>query len=364
MHSRFLSFAAFAAVPLLGVGLAAQGKLPRPLPHEVDVKTPRLPDPHKGMGEVVAFTGDPPAAPERRSDIDGPLADQLAAQQPAAPFATVVWSTASDGRTWASGATYKASFGTDGFTYVPFFGADAPRNYPVRFVLRRVEVGGRDLAFDAGPVAPERTGDRVVFRRGPVQEVYDAGPRGVEQSFVVDGALPGDVVVEIDVEGDLVEDESLPGIQFGNALGRVEYGDAFVVDGGRKLPIHSTYAAGSIRLHVPASQRTAAAVVIDPVISTGYAATFPTHDFHNPDVAYDATTQTYLVVWQRNYSAEDIDVFCEVRAADGSFVSGTFGVIDNSSEHWSAPRVANLNAYDRFLVVAERYVATNPAGQR
>src|SRR5690606_20321402 len=102
--------------------------------------------------------------------------------------------TPGDGRIWAVGATFKASFGPDGFVYVPFFGSDAPRNYPVKFALRAVRVGGESVPFAATANAT-RDARRVTFDRGPVREIYDLDVDSVEQTFVVDSGLAGDVDV-------------------------------------------------------------------------------------------------------------------------------------------------------------------------
>jgi hypothetical protein len=49
---------------------------------------------------------------------------------------------------------------------------------------------------------------------------------------------------------------------------------------------------------------------------------------------------------------------------NGNVVAGSSAAIDISFDDWRKPRVANLNAYDRFLVVAERFIPSNPVGQR
>src|SRR5262245_4062391 len=87
------------------------------------------------------------------------LGAALAAQDRAAPAnalraagqmpTTVLFDQPGDGRIWATGTTYKASFGADGFVYVPFLGSAAPRNYPVQIALRTVRVGSHDLPFAA-----------------------------------------------------------------------------------------------------------------------------------------------------------------------------------------------------------------------
>src|SRR5688572_27796613 len=168
------------------------------------------------------------------------------------PPATVLFDQPGDGRIWALGTTYKASFGADGFTYVPFLGSAAPRNYPVQFTLRAVRVGGHDLPL-AADAAVSRTGARVTFDRGAVREIYELAPDQVEQVFTVDGGRAGGVEVELEITSDLVEDATRAGLQFGNELGRVEYGTAWLVQGARKTEIPSALSGRTLRLHVPAA---------------------------------------------------------------------------------------------------------------
>ncbi|HLU37834.1 MAG TPA: hypothetical protein VK081_00520, partial [Planctomycetota bacterium] len=273
----------------------------------------------------------------------------------------VLFDAPGDGRIWALAATYKASFGAEGFTYVPFFGSQAPRNYPVRFVVRGVRVGGvaLQLAKDAKVV---RDGARVSLLRGPVREVYDLAPRSVEQTFVVDGDLPGDVEVEVEVVTDLVEDRARDGLQFGNELGFVEYGSACLVRGTERTAIASVFVDGVLRLVVPAAQRGPGAVIIDPIITTS-SLTRTTVASELPDVAYDATTDRWAVVWANVFSQTDHDIVAELRTGRGESIAGSYRSIDATTTSHSWPRIANLNAADRFLITMERHDSQGSGAQ-
>lgn len=300
--------------------------------------------------------------PGRRAEPTAQRQLPVAATPPGQTADRLLFDQPGDGRIWAAGSTFKASFGAEGFVYVPFFGSHAPRNHPVHFVLRAVRVGGRDLALLAD-VMPSWSGTRVTFDRGSVREVYDLTPTSVEQTFVVDGDQAGDVEVELEVVTDLVEDATTAGLQFGNALGHVDYGTAFLVrdDGKREIP--TTFAGRTLRLQVPAVQRGTGPVVIDPVITTRtLTPTLMESDI--PDVAYDATTDRWAVVWVHIFSASDHDVVAEVRTGDNEGIAGGYKSIDTTTESFSWPRIANLASADRFLVAMERYRAQNPIGQQ
>ena len=320
---------------------------------QVDPKPAALPDPVKGMHEISPLT---PAELARRSDRMTPRVANALAQgvqrSPPEFFASVLFDQPGDGRIWARGATYKASFGTEGFVYVPDFGSDAPQNYPVHFVLRAVRIAGRDVAL-ATAVMPERTGERVAFNRGAVREIYDLTTKQVEQSFAVDVG-PGDLEVDVEVRSELREDGERAGLQFGNALGLVHYGTAFVVDGASKREIASSFAGSTITLRVPQAQRGPGGVLIDPIIHTSAFTHVTNRDCHNPDIAYDATFDRYMVVWENFFSATDTDIFSEFRNGDGTAVAGSLASIDFTTLTHAHPRVANLNAYDLFLVVMQR----------
>lgn len=354
--------AVFAASLLPDHSLAAQapGRVPAPLPVLADVKPAPTPDPNKGYPSTdVAVAAQP--APRAHRRVSG-LAPDLAAG-PTARHDSVLYDEPGDGRIWAVGATFKASFGADGLCYVPYFGADAPQNFPVRFVLQAVHAGAADIAF-APAALPTRVGDRIVFDRGPVREIYDLSPRGVEQTFVVDSAVAGDVVLDLRVETSLTEDENTAGLQFRNAFGHVDYGTAYLVTGSTKAAIAATHTDGVIRLVVPAASRVGAQVVVDPLISTGGVAAGSSYAFQMPDLAYDAGADRFLVVWQVPFSSSDVDIWAEERTRSGGPVSASLSLIDSTAEIWRSPRIANLTSHDKFLVVAEHEVPGNLVGQR
>lgn len=268
--------------------------------------------------------------------------------QPAAwPFTHVLHDVVGDSAQWARGRTWKARFDRRGFAYLPFF-ADAPRNFPVQFRLAVVRVGETNLPF-ATDVMPRRDGDRITFERGAVSERYDLDLHQVEQTFVVDTAMSGDIELELTVVTELTRDAAAPGIRFGGPFGEVVYGDAFVVRGQDRTAISTVWTGETIRLHVPAALRGDGPVVIDPIITTVGSTT--TGALSSPDVAYDATNGRFLVVWESTFSEFDHDVYCEMFDAHGNPIPGSGAAIDATSTYVEHPRVANLDHADRFLVV-------------
>src|SRR5688572_18580819 len=144
-------------------------------------------------------------------------------------FTSVLVDTSADGSIWARGRTYKAHFAADGFTYVPFLGADAPRNYPVRMIIDGIEIGGQPMEMTGAAIT--RDGNEVAINRGSVVEHYSLAPESVEQLFTF-ASRPGsgEVKILMHVESELGSGERMGALTFGNERGEVAYTKAVVVD--------------------------------------------------------------------------------------------------------------------------------------
>jgi hypothetical protein len=147
-----------------------------------------------------------------------------------------------DGRHWVRGADYKASFGPDGATFVPFLGSAASRNWPVRLQLAAAQRGAHEVELRTPSV--EREEDRITIDHGGVREEYVPGLQGLEQLFVLD-SLPNaaaqsgaaDLVLELAVETELAPRRDGEGWRFEGPDGGVAYGAAVVLDAaGRRSP--------------------------------------------------------------------------------------------------------------------------------
>ncbi len=254
---------------------------------------------------------------------------------------------------WIRGDTYKASFGAEGATYIPFLGSRAPRNHPVHLRVDRLAVGGAALGFDRA-ASPIEGKERFDFDRGAFVESYLVLPDGLEQTFRFDRLEGrGDLELAISVESDLVASESASSIELATDGGAVRFGKATVVDaGGRRLPVPTALVEGGIRIVVPAEFLASARfpVTVDPVIST-FTIDGSTADDAKPDVAYDASNDRYLAVYQEAFSATDHDVRVKLLNSTGGVI--TSGFVDNTSADWITPRVANHNGSNQFLVVAQ-----------
>ncbi len=259
-----------------------------------------------------------------------------------------------EGTHWVRGRSYKASASKDGFTYIPFLGSEAPRNFPVQFRLESVKRSG--ASFDlSGEAEVRREGDRFVLDRGDVEVRYDLRLEEVEQSFAFDApAGHGDVLLEISVATELQGSMDAGSLRFGGEYGGVVYSEAFVLDGaGRVASVPSRWDGGSIELTVPAAFVDAAQgpIIVDPLLSSELV--FEGDVFLIvPDLAYDAESDRYLAVFMERFSFADNDIL-SIFISPGSFESTGSAYIDMSSANWRIPRVAQQRFTRRFLVVAE-----------
>ena len=325
---------------------------PTPLPVQADVKS--APGPR-----VLTATADPLTRPQDHSTRLGssPGKDQAAAQTVAPmtrALTRIYFDEPGDGRIWANAPGYKASFGTEGFTYVPFFGSDAPRNYPVRFAVSEASVDG--LPLDAELSSIRRHQDSVDLDRGAFIERYHLGLESIEQTFVIESlADRGALRIVLDLETDLVPARDANGIVLGGPAGDVHFGDVTVVDAsGATYETPATVDDGRIVIDVDAAFMNTALlpIVVDPIIRTWSFDS--TRNLISPDTAYDTTNEVWGIAVEEVFSQTDSDVLCLQRTRAGDPIQGSGVYTDFTTTSWSGARIANNNIGDQFLSVAQR----------
>ncbi|MBK9386332.1 MAG: hypothetical protein IPN34_16085 [Planctomycetes bacterium] len=270
-------------------------------------------------------------------------------------FDRVLHDVDSNGVLWARGASWKASFDSAGFTYLPALGAGA-RSAPLAFRRPALRVGAREVLLESCALAT-REGDRVILDRGALREIYELRPESVEQRFEITTQLAGDVELELALDTMLADDARTAGLCFADACGGVDYGDAFLVRGGAKLPLATEHRGGVLRWRISAADRDDGPVVIDPLLTTRAVAA--PNALLSPDIAFDLTNEVYLCVYELVFDELDHDVLCVMLDAGGNPIPGSAEGIDITSRFASSPKVANLNSADRFLVVSSIYDPLN-----
>ena len=258
-----------------------------------------------------------------------------------------------DGALWVHGANWKASFTREGSTFIPFFGSKAPRNFPISFRVESARRGAAAIALSA-PHELARTGDRIDLDRGGLVERYDFSPAELEQSFVF-AHVPeaeGDLSLRLHVESELEAHAVADGIDFSNELGRVHYGGARVVDAaGRELALEGRLEGGAIELSVPGGFLAGATLplTIDPVLLV-FAVDHTSYNDFAPDIAFDAQSDNYIIVYEEEASATDHDVYAMLISGSTNLVAQ--GYIDFTTQNWNEPSVADNALNSEFLVAA------------
>jgi hypothetical protein len=356
-RSLVLALGALASFTWTATSYAAgdpQVRIVRPQAPVEDVKLPAPPELKAAVDEVprsAPSSSATSAAPEVGSKL--PRSLEPASSSRRDPNA-IYHVDGGDGTSWVRGASYKASFGAEGAQFVPFLGSDAPQSYPLQFVLSHASAGGAEIAFD-GSVASTRQGDRFVYDRGTLLEVYDVSVDSIEQSFVF-SSLPasGELVLRIATTSELEGGQAADGLRFTTALGGVRYGRATALDAsGASTSAATSWTGSGIEIRVPAEFVAAARfpLVVDPVVSS-FAVDATTLDDFLPDVAYDASTNRWLTVYEEVFSGSDHDVVFSNLTSTGSLVSSGF-VDGNLGDYWANPAVANNDNANQFLVVAQ-----------
>lgn len=285
----------------------------------------------------------------------------LLAQVPAVPdlatagppdLAWVLLDEPGDGNIWALTPTAKLRLGRDAVDYVPYLGQRAPKNHPLQLRLASAARGSELLPI-ADAAAPVRDGDQVTFSRVGLTERWDVTMMATEQSFVLDLAPgSGDLVLTIAFATDMTAATDAAGIVFtAPGLGNVRYGNLTVRDAaGRSWCGPSLLRDGVIELRVAdAWLRTATfPIVVDPLLST-FAVDSASASTRLSDVAYDATNDRWLVVYERVFSQFDIDVVARRYSGVGNFIDEV--AVATGTRESRFPSVANNEQDQRFLIV-------------
>ena len=263
-----------------------------------------------------------------------------------------------DGRTWARGPRWKASFGPAGMTYLPFFGSDAPRNFSVQFDLSAVQLDGKPLALEDR--VRTRDGRQVTLERGALREVYHLTRDTVEQTFVFE-TLPrrGALELEIAIDTDLLPiEDGTGGLSFQNEFGQVHYSAPVAVDARglrRSLPL--TLTEKGLTISVPAEfvHQATLPLVVDPVLTT-FSVIQDARRQVAVDVAYEGNNATYQIVYSELQSALDSDIIAVSYNASLDLLISP-AAIDISSTYWGDPSNASNYHEQQFLCGA--VVGTN-----
>ncbi|MEZ6036424.1 MAG: hypothetical protein R3F29_03010 [Planctomycetota bacterium] len=255
------------------------------------------------------------------------------------------------GRVQAEGASWQAQFGADLVTFETLPLADqAPAQLHLQFF--GAERSGRLLPTEAAGL-PTLAGNQVRYDRGGLIEAWNVGAGGVEQTFQIAErpAGHGDLVLHVGTGGNVTSRAAAPAhqaleFQLGEARA-IRYGEAIAFDRqGNRVDVLTRYdGQGVIDLIVPAEFVNSAnfPIVVDPSVGPVFNPGTASWNDYSPEVAYDLASDTYLVVWQRNFAAASVGIRGELFDGDGVSVTGGWFPISLGSADQSDPSVAFSN---------------------
>lgn len=336
-----------ALVGLLTLTSATLGQAGADRPAHV----PAPPAPHAPGYQTLAITRAPAPGASQAGSISGTDQDPRVLPVTGLERQGGLHVGQQDSTLWIRGETYKASASAAGFTYIPFLGSRASRNWPVTFRLAGAEFSGEARSLEAGQ--PRLETETIVIDRGPVEARYHLGTRAVEQTFAFPKeAAMGPVNLRIEVETDLEIQPAANGLLFLGPDGGVTFGAAMVVDSvglSRSLPLD--WDGTSLHYTIPGDYVAAATgeIVLDPLIATTVVDDFGL-ELTRPDVAFDADTNAFCVLYEESFSTTDGDLYYKV--IDGTtFSTINEGYMEVSSLRAYDPHIATIAASNRFVAV-------------
>lgn len=257
----------------------------------------------------------------------------------------------------ALGPDWESEFTEAGARFLPVLGDAAPRAQDLTLAATRISRG--DAALDLFAADPGILDEHVVYRRAPgVEERFTATLQGLEHSLWIEAPVGerGDLVVHIDLGGELSAfGARLPDgtHRFDRGLGGVHYGDLVAIDAaGRRSKGDVQLVPGGLTWTVPADFVDSATwpLLLDPLIGSAFV--ISTADGNSADresdVAYDASNDLYLAVWQRTISGGDRSIRGQRFSAQGTPLGAMLAISTNTTSR--SPKVANVNLSNRFAV--------------
>ena len=352
-HFSTLLFASFV---LLGPGLPQDAQPPRATNHR-----PVTLDRSEWNGPPLKRVSEaPPRDPAQwvpanpRAQAEPRTQPKLSGAAPKPDRSILYWDEQPGQPIWVRGSDYKASFGPDGFQFIPFLGSQAPQNFPLALNLIEVRSGDSHWGLES-PARVQRAQDEVRLDHGGVQVSYQVAPQSVEQFFHLgEVRAQGPIELTLAWNSELHAEPHGQGWRFANEWGGVTYSHAIVFDeAGQTRMLAARLTEDRLSLTVPADfvQAAQGALTIDPVLTTFAIDGFAGLHLSRPDVAYSYPNDLYCVVYEESFSSTDSDIY-------SIFVDGQTDVPSNgayinvNAAKWASPSIAYQLNDDRFMIVA------------
>lgn len=262
-----------------------------------------------------------------------------------------------------TGPDYSALIGSRGLEFTPILGSRAPTTQQLGLSFAGVSRGAA-----AVPVGAERgplhlDGMRAERSVGAgIVERFDIREAGVELSYLFPSRPlgAGDLAVTLALDSTFLEPRTTAdgALEFFlDGVGGVRIGAVTGIDAnGHQVAGKLRFEAGHLELSLPGDFVDGAAypLVLDPLVGSVFPVSsdsgFATLEDTRPDLAYDVTSDLYLIVWERTFSATDSRIFARRFSSSGAAFGGIFQ-LSSSIKSCRNPAVANVDRADSFVVV-------------
>ena len=267
-----------------------------------------------------------------------------------------------------TGPEYSAVVDHRGLELTPILGRRAPTTQHLRLSFRGIQRGSLALPVgaDQGPLDLEGTHLERSLGLGIVER-FDASEAGVELSYLFPErpAGSGDLVVALGLESTFSNPRPTPagGLEFLlEGVGGVSIGAVTGIDAdGDRAAGSLEFSQGELLLRLPGSFVDSAdyPLVLDPLVGSSLSVApdsfIGSTDDLRPDAAFDASTDQYLIVWEREISATESRIFGRRISSGGTFNNsvGQLSVVGGLNRTSRNPAVCNVNRNNKFVVVWE-----------
>lgn len=282
-----------------------------------------------------------------------------------------------DGAPVSVGPNWIAAYDSEGMTFCPALGEDAPVTHEVRWTLDSISVGGAPVAGVDLYAEPSLVDGAVVYDRGGVVEHYEALETGLEQFFRLD-RLPsrsGELIVRGQLSSgfDISSDAARGRLVLRDFAGRgVNIDTVVAIDAdGDRVDGTVRRVDGRMEIVIPADFIATAdlPLVVDPLFGVENPGTDGTFDADQVDIAFGQTgdggpseAQAYGLAYTRKFSATQSSIQAGTFTNSGASNGPTVLLKAFPLEYDQNPAIAFNRPNGKFVVAWES--AASPGSQR
>ncbi len=266
------------------------------------------------------------------------------------------------------GLDWKATYGSDGMTFTPLLGKQAPHTRSLHFQFHSVQVGEQRIEGLDLFAQPVLKAGQVVFERGRgVSEIYAATQEGLEQSFLFE-SLPGrdgDLIVRGSFSTDLLDSGATGDSLLLNepGLASVRVDKVIGIDArGARVNGQLRWVEDQLEVVLPAAFLATAELplLLDPLYTVELSATDNTFSADQVDVAFGTSDyDEFIMVFCRYFSQFDPDIYGTTKTTTGGPGLSLFAFESVVGTFDQEPSVAFNVGEGQFAIAWQRSASPN-----